>query len=91
MSLILLFIGIFLLYNKQPNIQLGYFGSQTTFAFLFIYRIIREIYFPIFLREPEISKAPKHKLDIIPTIIVFSGTITLPFIFDTYVTQILFK
>lgn len=83
----LLLLGAFL-YNKNSSIQkLGYFGSQTSLIFLFLYKIIRNIYYPIFLREPEFSKAPKYKIDIIPTIIIFTGTITLPFIIDTFFIQ----
>lgn len=82
---LLLLLGAFFLYNKNSSMQkLGYFGSQTSLVFLFLYKIIRNIYYPIFLREPEFSKAPKYKIDIIPTIIIFTGTITLPFIIDTF-------
>jgi len=87
-AIVLLLLGTFFLYNKNSSIQkLGYFGSQTSLIFLFLYKIIRNIYYPIFLREPEFSKAPKYKIDIIPTIIIFTGTITLPFIIDTFFIQ----
>ncbi|TDW50293.1 hypothetical protein EV144_102732 [Flavobacterium sp. 270] len=84
--------GILFLYKKNsPAQELSYFGSQTSFIFLILYRIIRDVYYPIFLREPEFSKKPKHRIDIIPTVIVFAGTIALPFVFDTYVTQVFLK
>ena len=86
-AIVLLLLGT-LLYNKNSSIQkLSYFGSQTSLVFLFLYKIIRNIYYPIFLREPEFSKAPKYKIDIIPTIIIFTGTITLPFIIDIFFIQ----
>ncbi|MNK61665.1 hypothetical protein D3C87_808280 [compost metagenome] len=87
-SLILLIAGALLFYDKNSSLQkLTYFGSQTSLIFLFLYKIIRNIYYPIFLREPEISKTPKHKIDIIPTLIIFTGTISLPFIIDIFLVQ----
>lgn len=87
-GLALLIIGAYFFYNKNSSLQkLAYFGSQTTFIFLFLYKIIRDVYYPIFLREPEFSKTPKHKIDIIPTLIIFTGTIILPFIIDSFLVQ----
>jgi hypothetical protein len=80
-ALVLFIGGAFFLYDKQ---KLAYLGSQTSLIFLFLYKIIRNIYYPIFLREPEFSKTPKHKIDIIPTLFIFTGTIALPFIIDTF-------
>lgn len=87
-AIVLVLLGAFFLYNKNYSIQkLGYFGSQTSLIFLILYKIIRNIYYPIFLRDPEFSKAPKYRIDIIPTIFIFTGTITLPFIIDTFFIQ----
>ena len=87
-SLILFFAGLFFIYNKKSFVQeISYFGSQTSLVFIILYKVIRDIYYPIFLREPELSKKPSHKIDILPTSIIFTGTITLPFIIDTYVTK----
>ncbi len=87
-ALVLFIGGAFFLYDKNSSLQkLAYFGSQTSLIFLFLYKIIRNIYYPIFLREPEFSKTPIHKIDIIPTVIIITGTITLPFIIDTFLIQ----
>jgi hypothetical protein len=87
-ALILFIAGAYFFYDKNSSSQkLSYFGSQTSLIFLFLYKIIRDIYYPIFLREPEFSKAPKYKIDIFPTLIIFTGTITLPFIIDTFIVQ----
>ncbi len=87
-ALALFVAGAYFFYDKYSSMQkLPYFGSQTSLIFLFLYKTIRDIYYPIFLREPEFSKAPKHKIDIIPTLIIYTGTIALPYIIDDFLVQ----
>lgn len=71
----------------KENKSLVYFSSQMTFTFLLLYKLIRIPYYLIFKREPEISKMPENKIDIIPTLIITAGTLALPFIIDTYIIQ----
>lgn len=72
---------------EKENKSLVYFSSQMTITFLLLYKLIRIPYYLIFKREPEISKMPKNKIDIIPTLIITTGTLALPFIIDTYIIQ----
>ncbi len=83
-----IFLGI--LYDTflaKENKSIVYFSSQMTLTFLLLYKLIRIPYYLIFKREPEISKLPKNKIDIIPTLIITTGTLGLPFIIDTYIIQ----
>ncbi|WP_445458011.1 hypothetical protein [Flavobacterium sp. HNIBRBA15423] len=87
-SIGVLFLGI--LYDNflaKENKSIVYYSSQMTITFLLLYKIIRIPYYLIFKREPEISKMPENKIDIIPTIIITVGTMALPFIIDTYIIQ----
>jgi hypothetical protein len=75
------------IFLAKENKSIVYFGSQMTITFLLLYKIIRIPYYLIFKREPEISKMPKNKIDIIPTLIISAGTMSLPFLIHTYIIQ----
>jgi uncharacterized membrane protein YozB (DUF420 family) len=85
-------LGVVFIYKNNLHTQrLSYYGSQIMLIFLILYKILRSIYYPIFKREPEFSRSPKNKIDIIYTLIVFAGMITLPFIIDDFIVQRLLK
>ena len=87
-SIGVLFLGI--LYDNflaKETKSIVYYSSQMTITFLLLYKIIRIPYYLIFKREPEISKMPENKIDIIPTIIITIGTMALPFIIDIHIIQ----
>lgn len=69
--------------NELRNIS--YFGSQMLFIFLVLQKIIRNIYFRIFNREPEFGKFPKNKIDYIYTLLITIGTMILPFLLDSFI------
>lgn len=71
--------------------SLVYFGSQMTFIFLVLYKIIRVPYYMIYKREPEISRRPDKRIDIIPTLFIFTGTMILPFLIDSMIVQKILK
>lgn len=82
-------IGFLFEYYNRNNIKnVSYFGSQMPLLFLIINKIIREIYFNIFKREPEYGKNPKHKIDYIFSLILFISIITLPFLIDNLIKLI---
>ncbi|MDI5894294.1 hypothetical protein [Flavobacterium algoritolerans] len=88
LAIFLICIGIMIEDNSNNEIRsISYFGSQMLFIFLIIHKITRDIYFKIFKREPEFGKFPKHKIDIIYTLILTSGTMVLPFLIDSYVLK----
>jgi hypothetical protein len=74
-------------YLAKDNKSLVYFGSQMTLIFLILYKLIRLPYYLIYKREPEISRVPEKKIDIIPTLIVLTGTMVLPFFIDNLIIQ----
>ena len=75
-------------FDRNSKAQsLSYFGSQIMFIFLVLYKILRSIYYKIFKREPEFSKFPKYKIDIVYTLILVIGIMVLPFIIDKYIVQ----
>ncbi len=78
-------------YFAKDNKSLGYFGSQMTLIFLILYKLIRIPYYLIYKREPEISRVPEKKIDIIPTLIVLTGTMVLPFLIDSLIIQKMLK
>lgn len=83
-------IGIIFEYNKNGDQKsISYFGAQMPLLFLIINKTIRSIYFKIFKREPEYGRNPKHKIDYIFTLILFTSLITLPFIIDELIQQIM--
>ena len=85
-------IGFIFFFDRNSKVQnLNYFGSQTMFIFLILYKILRSIYYKIFKREPEFSKFPKHRIDIVYTLILVIGIMVLPLIIDEYITQRLIK
>ena len=71
--------------------SLVYFGSQMTLIFLVLYKIIRVPYYMIYKREPEISRSPNKRIDIIPTLIIITGTMILPFLIDSIIVQKIMK
>ena len=78
-------------YFAKDNKSLVYFGSQMTLIFLILYKLIRIPYYLIYKREPEISRVPEKKIDIIPTLIVLTGTMVLPFLIDSLIIQKMLK
>jgi hypothetical protein len=85
-------LGVTFIYDNNLRTQkLSYYGSQMMLIFLILYKVLRSIYFPIFKREPEFSRTPKNKIDILYTLIIFSGVISLPFIIDDFIVQRLLK
>lgn len=94
---LLISIGVLvfgILYNHyfaKGNKSLVYFGSQMTLIFLILYKLIRIPYYLIYQREPEISKVPEKNIDIIPTLIVLTGTMILPFLIDSLIIQKILK
>ena len=85
-------LGVAFIYNNNLRTQrLSYYGSQMMLIFLILYKILRNIYYPIFKREPEFSMIPRNKIDIVYTLIIFSGLISLPFIIDDFIVQRLLK
>jgi len=91
-AIIFTILGVIFIYNNHLRTQkLSYYGSQEMLIFLVLYKILRNIYYPIFKREPEFSKTPKNKIDIVYTLVLFTGLITLPFIIDDFIIQRLLK
>ena len=91
-SIVILIFGI--VYDNfiaNGSKSLVYFGSQMTLIFLVLYKIIRVPYYMIFKREPEISRTPDKKIDIIPTLFIFAGTMILPFLIDSMIVQKILK
>lgn len=87
-AIAIIFIGFIIENNSNNEMRnVSYFGSQMLFIFLIIHKITRNIYFKIFKREPEFGKFPKHKIDIIYTLILTSGTMVLPFLIDSYLLK----
>lgn len=85
-------LGVAFIYDNNLRTQkLSYYGSQMMLVFLILYKILRSIYYLIFKREPEFSRTPKNKIDILYTLIIFFGLITLPFFIDDFIVQRLLK
>lgn len=85
-SILLIIIGILIEDNSNNEMRnISYFGSQMLFFFLILHKIIRNIYFKIFKREPELGKFPKHKIDYVYTFIMTMGVAVLPFLIDNYI------
>ncbi len=87
-SIVDLFFGIsydyFYVENENSFV---YFTSQMSLIFIILYKLIRIPYYQIFRREPEISKYPKYLIDIVPTLIVLTGTIILPFLIKDFIVK----
>ena len=84
--------GVIFIYNNNLRTQkISYYGSQMMLLFLIQYKFLRSIYYPIYKREPVFSQVPKNKIDIVYTVIIFAGLISLPFIIDDFIVQRLFK
>jgi len=64
-----------------------YYISQMGFIFVILYKLIRIPYYRIYNREPEIADPTERWIDIIPTVIVFTGTLILPFLIDEMIVQ----
>ncbi len=91
-SIAILFFGItYDYYFTKGGKSLVYFSSQMNIMFLILYKLIRIPYFKIYKREPEISRSPEKKIDIIPTLIIISGMLILPFLIDSLIIQKLIK
>lgn len=75
------------LYVVEENKSIVYFGSQMTLVFLLLYKIIRIPYHWFYKREPEITRSPDYIADFIVSLIIFSGTIVLPFLIDMLIIQ----
>ena len=87
-SIAVLIIGLlYQKYSKTEGKFLVYIGSQMTFTFLILYKIIRIPYYLIFKREPEINQYAEKWIDIITTLIVVIGTVALP----ALINNLLFK
>jgi hypothetical protein len=87
-AILLIIIGILIEDNSNNEMRnISYFGSQMLFIFLIIQKTIRNIYFKIFEREPEIGKFPKHKIDYVYTLIISFVTIIAPFIIDDFIIK----
>ena len=88
LSIFVMAFGIVYEY-KLTNMEKSfvYFFSQMTFIFVILYKLIRIPYFKIYNREPEIADPPEKWIDIIPTIIICTGVLLLPFIIDSYIIQ----
>ncbi|AXG68055.1 hypothetical protein KORDIASMS9_00244 [Kordia sp. SMS9] len=87
-SIIILIFGIvYENYIGKSKTSLVYFGSQITFTYLLLYKIIQIPYDWIFKRRPEISAIPKKNIDIIPSLIMIVGSITLPIIIDSFIIR----
>lgn len=84
---ILIFGVLYDLYFSKGNKSLVYFGSQMSLIFLILYKIIRIPYYLIYKREPEISRWPEKNIDIIPTLIIMTGTMVLPFLINSLIIQ----
>lgn len=88
---VLLFGILYDHYLAKDNKSLVYFGSQMTLIFLLLYKLIRIPYYLIYKKEPEISRFPEKKIDIIPTLIILAGTMVLPFLIDGLIIQKILK
>jgi hypothetical protein len=75
-------------YNNNTQKSISFFGSQMPFIFLIVNKILRNIYFNIFKREPEYGRNPKYKIDYFFTLILFLSIITLPFIINDLIQNI---
>ena len=88
LSILMIFLGVLfdkLQNNKYPSYS--YFGSQTLFIFLIINKFLRNIYFKIYEREPEISQQPELTIDFIYTFVITFSVMLLPFIFDNFIIK----
>ncbi|MFK7750734.1 MAG: hypothetical protein AB8B65_20245 [Kordia sp.] len=87
-SIVILVFGIvYENYITEPKNSLVYFGSQVTFTFIVLYKIIQIPYYWIFKRRPEILSVPKRNIDIIPSLIVIIGSVILPIVIDRFIIQ----
>lgn len=87
-SAILILGVLYRYYIDTENKDLVYFGSQMTIIFLILYQLVRVPYRRYYNREPEISRYPKHRIDIVPTLIVLTLTMILPYLIDFLITKI---
>ena len=84
-AICIVLVGIMIEDNSNNELRsLSYFGSQTLLIFLVLQKITRNIYFKIYVREPEFGKFPKNKVDYIYTFIIAIGTMILPFLIDDF-------
>ena len=85
-------IGIVYEFNQISEAKsLSYFLSQMGLLFILSYKLVRIPYYHFFKREPEISEYGEYLIDIIPTILVLTATVTLPFIIDDLIIRKLFE
>lgn len=85
-SILLLTLGIlYQRYSETDNKFLVYIGSQMTFVFVVLYKLIRIPFYHLFKREPEISSGEGSGLkDFIPSLIVLLGSLAIPLLVDHF-------
>ena len=85
-SLAVLVLGV--LYQKYSQTDkrfLVYIGSQMTFVFVILYKLIRIPFYRFFKREPEISAGGyAGYADFIPSLIVLIGSLVIPLLIDHF-------
>lgn len=85
-SLISLTLGIiYNYYSKTDDKMFPYFLSQIPITFLILYKIIRIPYYCIYKSEPEMAYIPENNRDVIPSLLLLLGCLTLPFLIDQYI------
>ncbi|GAB5399212.1 MAG: hypothetical protein Aureis2KO_07970 [Aureisphaera sp.] len=84
-SIVVLIAGIlYQKYAETENKFLVYIGSQMTFTFLILFKIVRFPFYILFKREPEISAGGGEKWpDLIVSLIVISATLAIPLLIDS--------
>ena len=94
-SIIPLILGIlyihFANYKNKGDSILIYFISQISLSFLIIQKILRNIYFKLFKREPEFSKHPKKFVDFFYSLFLIMLTILIPVFLEFFVIKTYFK
>ena len=85
-------IGIVYEFNQISEAKsLSYFLSQMGLLFILFYKLVRIPYNYFLKREPEITDVGEYWIDIIPTVLVLTATVALPFIIDDLIIRKLFE
>ncbi len=77
-------------YSKTDDKMFPYFISQIPVTFLILYKIIRIPYYRIYKSEPEMSYIPEKNREVIPSLLLLLGCITIPLLIDLYIIGAVF-
>ena len=90
-SIIILSFGFYLRFNHGNEFLYAYIVSYMAILYLILEKILGLFFFKITKRYPELSIAPEKSMDIIYNLLVWTGTVILPFIIDQIIVQKFFN